>query len=166
MKTENILVAAAGFAVGAMLFKSGKVSGVGASQSKAKVLRDNPQFSRLINAVVNQLGGTESLEDIRNHGIDGGYTGFTYYSDTVPFAMRNRKQIIELLEEQASQLGEDVVNMVNNFGVFRRNGGMDAEERNDLYRYLGGGKPKETTIPNIMAWFAAEEVARMFEKWD
>lgn len=29
MKTENILVAAAGFAVGAMLFKSGKVSGVG-----------------------------------------------------------------------------------------------------------------------------------------
>ena len=163
MKTQNILAAAAGLAVGYFAFRE-KSGAVGASRSKAQVLRDNPQYSRLINAVINQLGGTDYLEDIRNNGMDGGFPGFTYYSDTVPFAMRNRKQIIELLQEMADSMGEDVVQMVSNFGVFRR-GGMDAEDRQDLYKYLGGGKPKGTTIPNVMAWFAAEEVARMFEKW-
>jgi hypothetical protein len=53
--------------------------------------------------------------------------------------------------------------MVSGFCIFRRNP-MDNEDKKDLYRFLGGGKCKETTIPNLMAWFAAEEVARMFEK--
>lgn len=45
MKTENILVAAASFAVGAMLFKGGKVSGVGASKLDSKV------FPYILNAI-------------------------------------------------------------------------------------------------------------------
>ena len=77
--------------------------------------------------------------------------------------MRNRKQIIELLEQQAEELGEEVVEMVSNFGVFR-NSKMDNEDRKDLYKYLGGGRPEQGTITNVMAWYAAEEVARMFDK--
>ena len=118
----------------------------------------------LINAFVNQLGGTDYLADIRNHGTAGGFPGFTYYSDTCKFASRYRSIIVRLLEDSADQLGEDVVSMVSNFGIFRNNP-MDSEDKKDLYRYLGGGKCKETTIPNIMAWFAAEEVARMFENY-
>ena len=130
-----------------------------------QVLADNSDFKTLINGVVRQLGGIESMPDIREHGIDGGFAGFTYYSDTVKFASRHRASIVRLLEQQADDLGEDVVAMVSNFGVFRHNK-MDAEDRKDLYRFLGGGKCKETTIPNLMAWYAAEEVARMFENWD
>ena len=130
--------------------------------SKAKVLANNPQFKSLINAVINQLGGTDSLEDIRSHGIDGGYSGFIYYTDTHAFAMKNRKQIVALLEEQAEQLGEEVVAMVSSFGTFRHNP-MDNEDRKELYRYLGMGKCEQSTITNLMAWFAAEEVARMFD---
>ena len=85
----------------------------------------------------------------------------------VKFASRYRSLIVRLLEEQADNLGEDVVSMVSNFGYFRqRHAQMDAEDKKDLYRFLGGGKCKETTIPNLMAWFAAEEVAHMFENWD
>lgn len=131
-------------------------------KKKAAVLRDNENRKSIINAVINALGGTESVEDINRHGIDGGYSGFIYNSDTHRFAMKNRKMIVEMLEETAEMLGEDVVTMVSNFGVFR-NSPMDREDKTDLYKYLGGGKPEQGTITNVMAWFAAEEVCRMFE---
>jgi len=129
-----------------------------------QVKAENPQFAKLINAVIRQLGGVDYLEDIRNYGMSGGFTGFIYYSETVKFAHANRHQIVELLEYSADQLGEDIVNMVSNFGIFRKNP-MDSEDKKDLYRFLSGVKCKETTIPNIMAWFAAEEVARMFDNY-
>ena len=119
---------------------------------------------KLVNAVINQFGGwesfTESAEDVTKHGINGGFGGWIYYSETHKFAMTNRSLIVELLLETASQLGEDVVSMVNNFGVFR--GTMDADDRKDLYKYLGGGRPEQGAITNVMAWFAAEEVCRVY----
>lgn len=132
-------------------------------KTKKQVLSDNPNYTRLINAVILQLGGMDNIEDINRHGISGGYSGFTYYYDTHKFAMRNRRQIVELLEEMAGSLGEDVVKMVSQFGVFR-NSSMDADDKKDLYKYLGGGRPEQGGITNVMAWFAAEEVCRMFEE--
>jgi hypothetical protein len=131
-------------------------------KTKAQVIRDNNQFKSVINAVIKSLGGTDSVEDINSHGINAGFAGFTYYSDTHQFAIKNRKQIIGMLEYSADQLGEDVVSMVSNFGVFRTSK-MDSQDKKDLYIYLGGGKPAQGAITNVMAWFAAEEVCRMFE---
>lgn len=131
------------------------------TKSIASVKREFSQHKRLISAVISQLGGTESMQDICNYGVNGGFSGFIYYYDTHRFAMRNRKSIIALLEEMAGSIGEDVVQMVNNFGVFGKSG-MDADERKDLYRYLGGSKVEQGAVTNVMAWFAAEEVARMF----
>lgn len=129
--------------------------------SKKQVLADNAQYKTLINAVINRIG-LDSVQDVVNHGIDGGYNGFIYYTDTHAFAMRYRKLIVKLLEETADQLGEDVVSMVSHFGVFR-NSPMDADDKKQLYRYLGGGKCDQSTITNVMAWFAAEEVCRWFD---
>ena len=126
-----------------------------------QVQKDNAQYKTLINAVVSRIG-KDSIMDVVNYGIDGGFSGFIYYSETHAFAMRYRKLIVKLLEDQADQLGEEVVAMVSNFGVFR-NSKMDNEDRKDLYKYLGGGKCEQSTITNLMAWFAAEEVCRMFD---
>jgi hypothetical protein len=127
------------------------------------VISERSDYKVLINAVVSRIG-KESIEDVNRHGIDGGYSGFIYYSDTHKFAMRYRKYIIELLEEYYQELGYDsVIDMVSKFGVFR-NSPMDADDRKDLYRYLGGGRPESGTITNVMAWFAAEEVCRWFEQ--
>lgn len=126
-----------------------------------KVLQDNNDYKTLINAVINRIG-KDAINDVNSHGINGGYNGFIYYSDTHAFAMRYRKLIVKLLEEQADQLGEEVVSMVSNFGIFRNNP-MDNEDRKDLYKYLGGGKCEQSAITNVMAWFAAEEVCRMFD---
>ena len=127
-----------------------------------KVVEENQDYRRLINAVVSRIG-KESINDVNNHGINGGYSGFIYYSETHDFAMKHRKQIIALLTEQAESLGEEIISMVANFGVFRHSK-MNNEDRMDLYKYIGGGKCEQGTITNLMAWFAAEEVCRMFDE--
>jgi len=129
--------------------------------TKKQVLNDYPNYKRLINAVINRIG-LDSVMDVVNHGIDGGFNGFIYYSDTHNFAMRYRKDIVAMLEDSSNMLGEDITSMVSNFGVFKHNP-MDAEDKKDLYKYLGGGRPQQGTITNVMAWFAAEEVCRLFD---
>lgn len=131
-------------------------------KKKKDVLAAYPQYRRLINAVVDDIG-IESIPDVINHGIDGGFGSFIYYSDTIPFAHKHQRDIVKMLEEQAEQMGEDVVTMVSHFGTFRRSP-MDNEDKKELYRYLSYVRCKEHTIPNLMAWYAAEEVCRMFEE--
>lgn len=130
-------------------------------KTKKQVLADNAEFKSLINAVISNIG-VESVEDVNNYGADSGFSGFIYYSDTHKFAMTHRKAIIQLLEYTAENIGEDVVKMVSSFGVFS-NSPMDADDKRDLYKYLGGGKPEQGTITNVMAWFALEGVCRMFD---
>jgi hypothetical protein len=127
-----------------------------------QVLKENSDYRALINAVISRIG-IESVSDVNNFGINGGFSGFIYYSETHEFAMKYRKYIIPMLEEMADQLGEDVIEMVSCFGVFR-NSPIDKEDKRDLYRYLGGSKCDQSQITNVMAWFAAEEVCRMFEE--
>ena len=121
--------------------------------------------AKLIKRVVAQFGGWEqfkqSAPDVTNHGIDGGFGGWIYYSETHEFAMKNRALIVELLEDTAAQFGEELVDMVSRFGVFR-NSPMDADDRKDLYKFIGGGRPQQGTITNVLAWFAAEEVCRAY----
>jgi len=131
-------------------------------KTKKQVLQENPNKKTLINAVISRVG-MESVNDINNHGINGGFNGFIYYTETHAFAMRHRKAIVEWLKEMADSLGEDVVSMVSHFGVFR-NSAMDNEDKKELYRYLGGSRCEQSTITNVMAWFAAEEVCRLFEE--
>lgn len=131
-------------------------------KTQAQVIKENNQYKSLINAVIENLGGIDSMGDIRSHGISGGFPGFTYYSDTHKFAIDNQKDIVSMLEDMADQLGEEVTAMVSGFGVFR-NSPMDKDDKKDLYKYLSGVAPEQGAITNVMAWFAAEEVARMFE---
>ena len=130
-------------------------------KTKAQVLRDNPQHAKLIRAVLKRID-KENIPDINRNGISGGYGNFIRYADTHKFAMYYRKSIIPMLEEAAGMLSEDVVTMVSHFGVYRKRG-MSADDRRDLYLYLGYGRPKDVHLTNLMAWFAAEEVCRMFE---
>ena len=127
-----------------------------------QVIKENADYKSLINAVINEIG-KDSINDVINYGASAGFSGFIYYSDTQKFAMKYRKQIVLMLENLAEDLGEDVVSMVSNFGVFR-NSKMDADDKKDLYKYLGGGRPEQGTITNLMAWFALEEVCRMFDE--
>lgn len=119
----------------------------------------------LIRAVVRQIGGwqsfTESAPDICNGGIDGGFHGFIYYSDTEHFARRNREAIAEMASHQADDLGVGVIEMIRGFGCFR-NGTKTTDEELGSALYAGkdvkGGMP----VLNALAWYAGEEVCRAY----
>lgn len=119
----------------------------------------------LVHGVIDQFGDwdyfLESYEDVVNHGINGGFPGFIYYDDTVPFAENYRKEIVEMLVEDAEEMGCDVVEMICNFGVFR-NEKPDRETKRDIYNYITGFPCEGTYIPNLMAWYAAEKVCNEF----
>ena len=130
--------------------------------SKTQVIKNNPQLITLINAVYNSIG-KESIEDVNRHGIDGGFGGFIYYADTLAFYKRYRKMINSLVFEMAEMLGEDAQTMVLNFNCVN----TDNDSKHDIAVCLYGGNMRslkdDVHIPNALAWFAAEEICRMFE---
>lgn len=120
--------------------------------------------TKLQNAVIRQLGLTRkdeelttTLQDITNHGINGGFSGFIYYADTIKFFKNNRKAIIELVREMAQDFGQDPIEMVAGFNCLTN----DFETREEIARALYGRLASDDTqVANALAWFAAEEVAR------
>jgi hypothetical protein len=138
-------------------------------------LEDRGIPKRLGMAVVRQLGysnppnlkedneASGTLSNISNHGIDGGYCGFIYYTDTNEFYRKNKKAIVEMAEEMADSLGENVIEMVCGFNCFK--GGTHQERRElqaEVARALYGRSKQDGywNVPNALAWFAGEEVAK------
>lgn len=118
----------------------------------------------LIRAVIKQLGGIDAFndnyQDICNHGNSGGYSGFIYYSDTIPFAKKHKKSILKLAKDQAEEFGMSPLEMIAGFNCFRD------FEKDDVFNFLTGidsNEDSETVILNGLAWYAAEEVCRVAE---
>lgn len=116
--------------------------------------------AKIIRAVMRQSGGwdsfTEMAEDITNHGVDGGFHGWIYHADTVPFAKRNKAAIMEMAQQMADDLGEPLYRMIGGFNCLKMAEGEVAEAIHN---------PRSdnlTQVFNALAWFAAEEVARSY----
>ena len=129
-------------------------------KTKKQVIKENKDYKALINAVISRIG-MDAVKDVNMNHIDG-VSGFIDYADTHKFAMRYRKHIIQLLESDVFGMAEKIVPMVAYFRAFK--GKMDSDERKDLYKYLGGGKPDRGFLTNVMAWYAAETVCGWFEE--
>lgn len=127
-----------------------------------QVKQENEAFSGLIQAVINGLGELSSVKDVNEHGAVCGFGKFIYYTDTCAFARKHQRKIIQLLEIDAESFGEEIAEMVSHFGTFRKSP-MTNDDRRELYRFLSGSKCKDTTIPNLMCWYAVETVCRWFE---
>ncbi|NDB96517.1 MAG: hypothetical protein EBZ78_10235 [Verrucomicrobia bacterium] len=117
----------------------------------------------LVRAVVRQMGGwqsfKESAPDICRGGIDGGFSGFISYADTMKFAKKNREAIRQLAMDQAQEFGLGVVEMIKGFGCFRHSKPSDREIIDGL---AGIAHPMGVNVLNALAWYAGEEVARAF----
>lgn len=125
----------------------------------------NPTLTR---AVIRQLGGRDYLEDVASPyhgGAESGYVGFTYYSDTVPFFERQRKNILAVLED----FGDDPDAIVMRFPCLRLSKDDHEEQRTyrgAISRLLYGNRKvdwdrqEEIQIANALAWFALEHVAQ------
>ncbi len=120
---------------------------------------------KLIRAVVRQMGGwesfTRSAPDITRHGIDGGFSGFIYHSDTDSFAKRNRAEISQMATEQAKEFGQGVIEMIRGFGCFRQ-GSKPTDEEIGSALYAGKNAENGINVLNALAWYAGEEVSREY----
>ncbi len=119
----------------------------------------------LTKAVIRQAGGWRSFIEMAPHifrgGIDGGFHGFIYHSDTEPFARRNREAIAQMASEQASDFGTGVIEMIQGFGCFR-NGTKPTDEEIGRALYAGKNVEDGVNVLNALAWYAGEEVARAY----
>lgn len=118
----------------------------------------------LVRAVVRQSGGwqsfKESAPDICRGGIDGGFHGFTYTAETEAFARRNRADIAAMAQEQASDFGTSVTEMIRGFGCFRHN--QQKPTDSEIGQALYAGQDDGYGVLNALAWYAGEEVARAY----
>tara|TARA_R110000822_G_scaffold110654_6_gene240951 strand:- start:4599 stop:4943 length:345 start_codon:yes stop_codon:yes gene_type:complete len=104
--------------------------------------------------VIKQLGLEDSLRDVREHGADAGFSGFTYYSETCKFALDNLKDIRNEIRLEADALGySSAAEMVAGFGCLC---GSYSEDECAEVLY---GQSDDTYILNALAWYALELAA-------
>ncbi len=125
-------------------------------KTETQVKVENTRFPRLTRAILRRLNRDE-LADVARNSADAGWSGFTYYSDTVAFYKAHKGDILEMAKQMADELGEDMLAMVAGFGCLR-NDKLDATEIGEAL-FSGRGE-NATNVRNAMAWFALEEVAR------
>ena len=121
--------------------------------------------TKLRKAVIANLGDIESLIDVANHGASGGYGSFCYYSDTVAFYKKNKKDILKIACQDANDLGVTLTNMVSTFGHLKSNSDITIHE---IDRVLSGQLTDEyntNQIFNIMTWYALESVAYDYQSF-
>lgn len=125
-------------------------------KSKAQFLKE-VSSSKLANAVINQIGlpFKELMQYVYDYtDASSGVSGFIYYVDTHKFAIKNRKEIVKLLENYSEESRINVIDFVKDFGCLE----VDSEDLKDLYKFLGGAKMKQSSITNALAWFALETI--------
>lgn len=129
-----------------------------------KTMRDFTMQSHLpaelIRAVVRQAGGWKSFQemapDVTNHGADGGFSGFIYYTDTVKFAQRNKGTILDACRQMADDIGEPVYRMIGGFNCLKITEGEAAEAIHNPR------SEDRTNVLNALSWFALEWVCRSY----
>jgi len=111
-------------------------------------------------AVIRQMGGwtafKESAGDIIDHGIDGGFHGFIYHTETNAFARRHMREIRNALGQDADAMGGSLLEMVAAFRCL--NGDYSQDEIAEVI----WGNRTDDQILNALAWYAAEVVARRY----
>lgn len=114
------------------------------------------QHKNLFRAVLRQGDfDFETLQQISNHGIDGGFSGFIYWNETIPFYNRNKRAILALAYEMINECGIDGIGQfLAGFGCLKGYSASDCEQA------LMSNNDDTQVIKNALTWFAAEEAAR------
>jgi hypothetical protein len=154
---------------------NGKITTV---QGLIAYIKNNSSWSAAtIRNVITALGydpnaGRESLvelsgnlADCAKHGADGGFSGFIYHRETIAFFIRNRKDIVKNLEHTAEELGEDIIKMVRNFGVFRYSPPPTAGDIGKAMWDTGKVQDNLTSLYNVFAWFCLEEISHVWYRY-
>jgi hypothetical protein len=131
-------------------------------------LENHEDNKSLISAVKKQLdcnSVNEFFEELDNVskspcGANGGFTGFIYYTETTAFWRANKKNIKNLMEQEADELGESsVISMVKNFNSVK-----DDFSEDEIGRALYGKFDEDLyQLYDTFAKYALEEIAYWYD---
>ena len=133
------------------------------SKVTLKELINNSNMSaKLVKATVKQFGGINVVkqvcQDISNHGINSGFDGFIYNTDIVKFSQRNKKRILDAIQNQAKELGyRDGFHAMMEFKCLRE---IDIDCFELTHALSHENHEMHTTIMKALAWFVGEELCR------
>jgi hypothetical protein len=120
----------------------------------------------------NTQGEIESFKELSSHlvacakhGADGGFPGFTYQQDTIRFFKHNRKDIVTNIGQTASEMGTDVIQLVQSFGVFRYSTPPASGEIGKALWDSAHIHDELTTLYNVFAWYALEEISNIWYRY-
>ncbi len=125
---------------------------------KTQIKVENTRFPRLTRAVLRRVD-RETLEDVARHSADAGWSGFTYYSDTVAFFKAHKADILAMAKSDAEQFGVDMLSMILGFGCLSGSSPKYTVDEIAEALYAGRGD-NANVIRNAMAWYALESIAR------
>jgi len=141
-------------------------------------IADNSSFSPVtINHVISSLGFSlngswDSLKELSaqfqncaEHGANIGISGFIYYSETIAFFKANRQDIVNHMEQTAAELGIDIISMIKEFGIFRNSDKPTTGEVGKALWDKSKTDPDLTSLYNVFAWYALEEVSRTWYRY-
>lgn len=144
-----------------------------------KFIENSGLDAPMVRSIVSRLGGWREaqgdLESIAEHGADAGWSGFTYYNETLSFFKAHKKAILAIVAEMADQCGQGMLETVQSFwrlthtvdngcaGYVHHMQAPDysVEEIADAI-YTGRGDGADI-IKNALVWFTLEEVANRYE---
>lgn len=131
------------------------------------------RLSKLDIAVIKQLGYNpktnvkdymEELKGIRN--ASDGYNGFIYYSDTVKFYNKNKKEILQSLKDLSDDLGQNFLDTIKGFNCFK-NSDITIDDIGEIVYGNKKSNPYYTIVANALSWYALEETAfRLQNEYD
>ena len=121
---------------------------------------------KLIRAVIAQSGGWESFKESARdmaRQIDGGFSGWIFYTETVKFTQLHKDNIIDMAEGMADQFGQGTMEMILGFGCMKNLGATVNELSRVIYTGRDTKDGIKTQVYNCLAWYAAESVARLYD---
>ncbi len=123
------------------------------------------KLTKLQKAVIEQLGydiddKDSYMEELKNiRSAEDGYNGFIYYSETIDFWKKNKKEIIQSLKDLAFDLGEkSYLDVVLGFNTFKKSD-ITIDDIAEVIYANNTNNDYYTTIANALSWYALEQVA-------
>lgn len=124
---------------------------------------------KLAGAVIRQFGGWETFKekaaDVANHGIDGGFSGFIYYDETVAFTKKHKKLITENISQFADGIGESFTKVIADFKCLKESGITENDVITALMNPQSCEEYTVTQVYNKLAWYAGEIIAHEYAEY-
>lgn len=125
----------------------------------------SPMSRELAIAAIEQYGDwdtfLEAHADVCEHGMQAGFSGWTYTHDVVKFFTDNKEEVISYAKELAEEFGNDgMLSMIKGFGCLRGQFNED-EIAEAIY---DTSSEYHDTIAEAMGWLIAEQLARSCER--